>query len=411
MFHTGAGEPAREELAQLSRHAAAVFPSDLRDLAANPYLDWHDVLDHLTRLAVDQPVLLVLDEFPELLSTSPALPGVLRSFSDRAGVNGGLRVLLCGSAVRTMLSIQETRAPLYGRFDLTLQVQPFRPHEAAAMLPGLAPAQQAFVYGILGGMPLYLSWWDSHRTVEENILELACQPGARLLTEGRLVLATEAGDGDLPGAVLRAVAKGRTKFNEIEEAVGTNPTRALDRLIELRLLQRILPVTEDERSRRRIYQISDNFLAFFLGPLLKYRGEIELDLGETILPALLGGLNDHLGPMFEEMFREHLRRMARAGELGPNVVAVGPWWTSDGQNEIDAVALAEPERTRVPVLVGEAKWARSVHTARLRAELREKAAKLTDDPDRLIYAICARESVIQSEMGVLPITAADIFAG
>ncbi len=339
---------------------------------------------------------------------------MLPAFSDRAATHTRLRILLCGSAVRTMLSIQETRAPLYGRFDLTLQVQPFRPREAAALLPGLAPAEQALVYGLLGGMPLYLSWWDGRRSVRENLLELACRPGARLLTEGRLVLATEAGEGDLPGAVLRAIARGRTKFNEIEEAVGTNPTRALDRLIELRLIERLLPVTEDERSRRRIYRVSDNFLAFYLGPLQRYRDEIERDLGEAILPALVARLDDHLGPIYEEMFREHLRRLARAGDLGPNVVAIGPWWTHDGRHEIDAVALAEPGRARIPVLVGEAKWAPTVNAPRLLAELRSEATHLTTDPDTLAYAIGARETVPSAESAadlpsVLPITAADIF--
>ena len=43
------------------------------------------------------------------------------------------------------------------------------------------------------------------------------------------------------------------------------------------------------------------------------------------------------------------------GELGARVIAVGPFWTADGHNEIDIVALAG--RARTPILAGEAKWA------------------------------------------------------
>jgi uncharacterized protein len=410
VIHTGGGESERDELATLSRRSADTFATDIRDLVSQPYRDWHDALDHLARLARDEPALLVLDEFPELLTGSPALPGILRAFWDNVQGETKLRVLLCGSSVRTMFSIQETRAPLYGRFDLTLPVYPFRPREAAAMLPNLTPADRAAVYGLVGGMPLYLSWWDQGASVAENLMELACQPGARLLTEGRLVLATEAGDGDQPSAVLRAIATGKTKFNEIADVTGTNPTRTLDRLKELRLVERLLPVTESPKSRRRIYRICDNFLAFYLGPLMRYRGEIELGIGQSILPSLVASLDDHFGLAYEEAFREHLRDLAVTGELGPGVVAVGSWWRDDGDSQIDGVVLAERGRTRTPILVGECKWTRSVNATRLRNRLYEKAAQLTDKRDELSYAVCAREEVTHVQDETLTITADDIFA-
>ncbi|MGP3961335.1 hypothetical protein ACTWPT_35590 [Nonomuraea sp. 3N208] len=63
------------------------------------------------------------------------------------------------------------------------------------MLPELSPANRALVYGIVGGMPLYLSWWRSDQSVEHNLARLACHPDAKMIREGDLVLATEAGRG------------------------------------------------------------------------------------------------------------------------------------------------------------------------------------------------------------------------
>lgn len=418
VFHTGAGEPAAAELALLSREVARVFPADLRDLTTSPYRDWHDALDHLARLAEHEPVLLVLDEFPELLDSSPALPGILRAFLDRSAHRTRLRLLVCGSAMRTMWSIQQTRAPLYGRFDLALPVYPFRPYEAAAMLPRLPPAQRALVYGLVGGMPLYLSWWHESASVTDNLLRLAGQPGSPLLTEGRLLMLTEVGGAEQTAGVLYALASGRSRYSEVQDVTGADPTRILDRLIEARLVERVLPVTEQaHRSRRRIYRIADNFLAFYLGPLLRHRSEIERGQGVTIMPALVRSLDDHLGPAWEEAFREHLRRLAREGSLGDDVVAVGPWWQGDGGNEIDAVVMAEPDRTRVPVAVGEAKWARRVDAVRERHRLVGKAVALTGqlgtsapDPADLRCVICAREEVAGADPATLTVTAADVFA-
>lgn len=407
VFHTGGGRPRPGELAELSRQLGASLPAGPRELSVSPLTTWDDALYYLGELARDEPVLLVLDEFPELVTTSPELPGVLRAFLDRAAEWTRLRLLLCGSAVRTMQAIQEYRAPLYGRFDLSLHLHPFRPYEVGLLLPELTPADRAVVYGLVGGMPLYLSWWDQGRPISENLRRLAVRPDARMLIEGDLVLATEVGGGGHPQPVLHAIAAGRTRHHEIADTVGSDPTRTLRDLVSLRLLERVEPVTEAGRNtRRKTYRICDNFLAFHLGVLSRYRAEIERGLGETVLPAIMESLDDHMGGPWEEAFRDHLRH--HASEIDPQVVAVGPWWTADGQDELDAVMLRG--RSRSPFLVGEAKWAKSVNAARIRSVLARKAARLAPPGvDELRYAVAAREQVTQADPDTLTVTAADVF--
>jgi AAA+ ATPase superfamily predicted ATPase len=412
VYHTGARRPASDELRLLAGEAAPLLAGGFRDLRARPFGDWTDAFETLAAAAAEEPALLILDEFPELVQVVPELPSVLRAVWDRLRERTHLRVLLCGSAVRTMEAIQAQREPLYGRIDLTLLLHPFRPHEAVQMLAPLRPDERALVWGILGGVPQYLAWWDVERSLAENLEALVGTPGGRLLVEGELIMATEGGATELASQILYAIAGGRTKFNEIKDAVRTDPTRTLERLRALRLIDRILPVTEDERStRRRLYRIADNFLAFWLGRVDRNRAQIELGLGPTILPVLLRELDDHMGPVWEEAFRLHLRRLAAEGRLGEDLVAIGPFWTAatdeGSQNEIDAVALAG--RERAAVLVGEAKWARRVDGDRLRWELEQKAGALPRTRPDLRYAVAAREE-ITGAADVLRVTAGDIFS-
>ena len=408
VFHTGAGRGQGTELTLLARGVRGIGGTGVRDLLARGYTDWDDALDHLAVVAEREPLLLVLDEFPELTVTSPELPNLLRAFLDRSQGQTRLRILLCGSAVRYMEALQQQRQPLYGRMDLTVAVHPFAPWEAALMLPELRPAERAVVYGIVGGVPMYLAWWDQAAPLAENLRELACQPGARLLTEGELILATEAEAGEYPRAVLHAIATGSTRHNEIRDVIRADPTRLLDRLVSLRLIERVQPVTETARTRRRVYRIADNFLAFYLDVLTRYRSEIEAGLGPTILQVLFDSLDDHQGGRWEAAFQQHVRRLAASGEFGGRVVAVGPFWTADGHNEIDVVALAG--RARTPILVGDAKWAREVSAPRLVADLYRKAAALPGAPHDLRIAICARERVTNPPEEVITITADDIFS-
>lgn len=407
IFHTGAGRPAADELRLLSEAAGNAAKFGARDLTERPFADWDDALDSLAAAATRERLLLVIDEFPDLVSSSPELPGVLRAFWDRVREQTKLRILVCGSAVRTMEALQEERAPLYGRFDLSLLLHLFRPSEAGAMLKGLSPADRALVWGIVGGVPLYLNWWDTSRSVKQNLLQLACTPGGRLLDEGRLVLATEGDLAGLGGLALRAIASGRTRHNEIEHAIRADPSRVLDRLVELRLVERLAPVTENPaRTRRRIYRIADNFLAFWLGVLDRHRSAISRGLGKQVLPVLSGQLDDHMGDRWEGAFRQHLIRMAAAGELGEQIVDIGRWWQDAPPVEIDAVALAG--RGRRAVLLGEAKWARRVNGAKLRSALEGKAEALPNLAADPAYAVAAREQVSDAG-GVLAITAADVF--
>jgi AAA+ ATPase superfamily predicted ATPase len=408
VFHTGAGRPVADELALLSEAAARVVSTGARDLDARPFADWDDALDALAGAATRERLLLVIDEFPDLVEASPHLPGVLRAFWDRARSRTKLRILICGSAVRTMEAIQQERAPLYGRFDLSLLLHPFRPHEAGALLRGLAPSEQALVWGIVGGVPLYLDWWDTGQSVKQNLLRLACTPGGRLLDEGRLVLATEGDLAGMGGLVLRAIASGRTRHNEIAQAVGAEPARVLERLIELRLIERLVPVTDNPaRTRRRLYRVADNFLAFWLGVLDRHRSAIGRGLGRQILPVLIEQLDRHMGERWEAAFREHLIRLAAAGELGPGIVDIGRWWRDSPPVEIDAVALAG--KGREATLIGEAKWAKRVDGRAVHAELERKAQALPRLAAEPRYAIGARERVDRPE-GALTITARDVFA-
>ena len=411
IYHTATSRPVADELRALSRVAGAVVGPIFRDLAVRPFADWSDALETLAESAKTRPLLLVLDEFPELRSTAPEIETVLRAFWDRVRSKTMLRILLSGSAVRTMAAIQQRRAPLYGRFSLSLRLDPFDPRDAARMLPQLKPAERALVWGIVGGVPLYLEWWDQTATIRRNIERLVCTPGGLLLTEGDYILATEGGASDLTRQVLYAVASGRTKYHEIERAVGTSPARVIDNLIELRMLDRVAPITESrKRTRRSSYRISDNFLAFWLGIASKYRAEIDRGIGKTVLTAILSELDDFMGPRWEEAFRQHLRRLVARGEIAKDAVAVGPFWTAGKEPvEIDAVVLAG--RSRRAVLLGEAKWSRIVNGEKARRDLERKMLRLSavvpiaDEP---LLAVCAREKVTPAK-GVRTITARHIF--
>lgn len=418
IFHVARNRPVRHELTLLSQLSHPFASDDRRDLIQRPFADWDDAFKVLAYAARDEPLLLVIDEFAELLQAEPNLESTLRALWEQIGETK-LRLLLTGSAVRAMEALQAERAPLFGRATLRLQLRPFTPGESALMLPGLNPAERAKAWGICGGTPYYLALWDDRSSFRANLEELVCTEQGILLNEGELVLATEDFAGGrrerTPEQVLRSIAAGRTKFSEIKDAIGTDPTRPLQALRDLDLIERVQPVQARPDTRRAYYRVADNFLAFWLSIVELHRPAIVRGLGQDVVQVVQEQFDDFMGDRWEEAFRAHLTSVAPDDPRLTPVVAVGQFWkqrTSAGEDacQLDAVVLTG--RSRLVTLVGEAKWNTSANGQRLMSGLRRKAAESgLPLADSLMYAICARDSVthIEPDDDVIVVTAQDIF--
>jgi AAA+ ATPase superfamily predicted ATPase len=191
VVHVARNRAPAEELAALSQAVATIVLGTRRDLIARPFHDWDDAFDFLAAASASEPLLIVIDEFPELLKSSPTLESALRAIWERIDGTCQPRLILCGSAVRVMEALQTQDAPLFNRMTLRLQVNPFRPSEMAKMLPAASPLERAAAWGVRGGMPFYLSAWDENLKFRDNIAKLFCNEHALLLSEGEFVLATE----------------------------------------------------------------------------------------------------------------------------------------------------------------------------------------------------------------------------
>ncbi|GIH11794.1 ATPase AAA [Rhizocola hellebori] len=416
IFHVARNRPLGQELAALSAAAAPVLAAGRRDLLSRPFVSWDDVFDTLADAAHRQPLLLTIDEVPELLTSDPSMASGLRAIWERMA-DTKLRLLLCGSAVRTMEELQHERAPLFGRATLRLRLQPFAPRESALLLPRLSPSERAKAWGVCGGMPFYLSLWDDGLSFRQNLVRLFCSEQALLLNEGELVLSTEdfpgGGRERLPGRLLRAISGGNTRFAELKTAVGADPTRALQATQELDLVERIQPVRVEADGRRALYRIADNFLAFWLTIVEPHRAAITQGLASHVAKIMESQFDDYMGDRWEEALRTHLTRTVDELDLPEPATEVGRFWKSrlrpqEDPCEMDAVVLVG--RGRRAAIAGEAKWAKTEDGRRavraLDRKLHDSGLPLVDNPK---FVVCARESVTHADPETLVVTADDIF--
>lgn len=388
VFLPGTRAPVAEALRRLEERLRAVLPPQPGDLLDLGHLEsWDAALGYLLARARDEELLVVLDEFPYLCEADPSLPSTLQARWDHRG-DSRLSIVLAGSHVGLMEELVAADAPLFGRADMHLRLQPFSWRHAGLLVGGHDPETWLEAYVTVGGMPRYLALWDPRHDALDNLAELLDGPGAPLQDEGTVVL-QELSPGSAPARVLELVALGADTFTAIRERAGLAPattSEALALLEGLGLVDRLTPVGEDARRTRRVrYQVRDPFLRLWLGVLLPHREAFEVGRGERVLARL----RDVIG----RSQTQALRGVAREWLADRTGVPTGPWWTT-GDRAVDVLALDGTH----PVAAAVVRWAGSLDVAALADELRRH---LDPAPDEVLV-------VARSGQGA--VTAADLYA-
>jgi AAA+ ATPase superfamily predicted ATPase len=353
-------------------------------------------------------LLVILDEFPYLAASTKGLPSVVQRWWDQHGRQSNIMLVLCGSEQRFMEELDGVAAPLHQRFTAKFHILPLRYRDAALFTPTLSPEDKARVYAILGGTPLYLRQWDAEATLRDNLLALFGDPASSLVDSAEIILSTDLEDARGPYRALQAVALGATKHNEIRDRAKISTDRTIQRLIALQLLEKRVPaIDHPERSRRSVYAVADPYFRFYFRFIATNRGAIDRGLGEHVIDnAILPNFDTYMGFAFEDITRSFTRRLILNGELQGD--AVGSWWSTDGQHEIDIVGTA----AQVPTFVGSVKWRQEPLGESVLRDLDRSAALLGNNLDipRLLIGRGGMHQDLTGRRGVRGFSIADLYA-
>lgn len=358
-YCTAIEDDASANLRLLSQAVWALQNPDVDPDLAPVYQDFPTALEACFAHARNRRCVLVIDEFPYLARSYPAFPSILQSVIDRNRENSGLFLILCGSSLSFMKEqLLSRKSPLYGRRTAQMELLPFDFFDSLAFFPGADARLVANLYGMVGGIPLYLRQFDAASTLEQNVERAFLNPSAMLYEEPSNLVKQEVSKVAPYNAVLSAIAGGSSQHNQIATKAGIESS-ALDyylrELARIGLVEREEPVTGDGR-RRAVWQVSDPLLRFWYRFVRPRQSLVERGLGHRATERIVAALPEHMGPIFERVCRDWLWRQLAGGTIDFGFTDIGRWWGNDpaerSQAEIDVVAL-DDGRT---VLVGECKW-------------------------------------------------------
>lgn len=349
------------------------YPSPLLQTENPP--EWESLLRYIIELGKKERVILMMDEFPYLCSSYPALPSVLQRIWDEVGKDSKLYLILSGSLVSFMeREVLGHKSPLYGRRTGQLLLNPLSLYTLKEFFPAYSPEDRISTYAILGGVPAYLIQFSDQLSLRQNIEKQILNPTAFLHDEVRFILMEELRDPKHYLSVLQSIAFGNTRMNDIVQRTGMERgpvSKYLSVLQDLRLIEREVPVTEShpEKSRKGIYRLSDHFFRFWFRFILPYKSRLIEEGGRKILEKeILPQLDNFTGQVFDKICVEILRHRVREGKIKLTYDSAGRWWS--GNEEIDLVAVEGDH----PIFAAECKWSKKPVGIDILRDLQRKAS-------------------------------------
>ena len=337
-----------EQLGSLTRVIGEHFddPALLRGIA---FPTWEDLFGYVTDRAAGAPFLLVLDEFPYLAAAAPALTSIVQALWDHDWTKTRMKLVLSGSYITAMNRLEEVDQPLYGRRTAKLVLGPFGFSDAARFMPGYGVRDQMVAYGVFGHLPGHLALLEPARPLAENVAEVMLTPTGRLADEAQHMLDAFTSDAHVHYSIIEAIAAGEQTWSGITRRIGKSGgslLRPLQWLEEMQVIARVVPVTDKnpQRSKRVLYRIVDPYVAFWHRTIARLVNAGSLGLADPRLlwdEVVTPDLDDYMGPVFEEICRDFVRRSPR---LPFRPLRACEWWDATSENQVDVAAIGASRR-------------------------------------------------------------------
>lgn len=324
-----------------------------------PFTTLEQLLKYVTEQAMNERIVLVIDEYPYWAENDSTISSVLQSCIDHHMLQSKLFLILCGSSMSFMENqVLGYKSPLYGRRTAQFRVQPFTFAETREMLPTFSPEDQAILYGCTGGIPLYLNDIDPAKDLDDNLISMFFEATGRLFEEPGNLLKQELTNPAIYQTLLHAIANGASRLNELAQAIGRDSAAAtpyVNQLMELGIIRKETPLTE-KPGKKTIYTLGDSMFRFWYLYVMPAVSMIGAGQGALIYRRKVKPfLTDFMGPVFEQMSKEYLLTLQDAEKLPFIFSAIGRWWGNDpilrAQTEIDLMADGGDE-----AIFAECKW-------------------------------------------------------
>ena len=367
LFFLASEESEAQNRNAFKEKVADFIDSDL--LRSAEIKSWDVLFKSIMDTPFDSKPVIVLDEFQYLGKANPAFPSIFQRIWEEILKDRSVMVILCGSLISMMES--QTLAygsPLYGRRTAQIRLKQIPFGYYNEFFPNKSRKELIEMYSVTGGVPKYIELFSESKDIYSAIQKCVLNRSGYLYDEPHFLLQQEVSEVGSYFSIIKAIAAGNSKLSAISsilEIKSTSLTKYLKTLIDLDILEREVPITEEnpEKSKKGLYKIKDNYLRFWFAFVYPNMSFIESGHSRIVMNKIRNSLvKNHIAFVYEDVCKERMWDLNGEGAWPFNFSKIGRYW--DSKDEIDIVAL-DPEGKNL--ILGECKyWAEPVGVSVLR---------------------------------------------
>lgn len=318
------------------------------------YASWDQAFAEVARLAQTERLALFIDEITYLIDVDPTIVGKLQKLWDHVLKPTQIKLALAGSQRGVIEKMFAPQEPLYGRANALLDLPPLSFPVVCEFFPSYSLREKVQVYTMMGGVPAYLERLDPNLSIMDNIQQQLLTPNTLMREEPRLLLQDFISDAHNYVSILKAIAQGAQTQLEISNHTGLSQghiSKYLSVLRDTGFVERRVPATETEKSRRGHYNITDPYLRFYYrfmttqSHVAMGRSKQTLDEINLEMPAFIEQYT------WRELCQQWLLEASNHGLLGVSLDRVGAAWTT--KYFIDVVGISQRARR---IVLGSCHW-------------------------------------------------------
>ena len=409
LFFLASEESEAQNRRAFKEKAAEFIDSDL--LRSADIKSWDVLFKSIMDTPFERKPVIVLDEFQYLGKANPAFPSIFQRIWEEILKDKSVMVILCGSLISMMES--QTLAygsPLYGRRTAQIRLKQIPFGYYHEFFPGKSRRKLIETYAVTGGIPKYIELFSESGDIYSAIQKCVLNRSGYLYDEPHFLLQQEVKDVGSYFSIIKTIAAGNSKLSAISAALeikATGLTKYLKTLMDLDILEREVPITEDNpaKSKKGLYKIKDNYLRFWFAFVYPNMSFIESGHSRIVMNKIKKSLvPNHIAFVYEDVCKERMWEL-NADNVWPfNFTKLGRYW--DARTEIDIAAL-DPEGKNL--ILGECKyWQEPVGVNVLR-DLEAKTDSVAwERNDRKVWYVLFSASGFSAELTALAASRQDV---